>query len=125
MNNEVGLNAGALSHEKAIRIEETMRHVFDSDRYAKIGRERIIVGGLIDSGTIQRHPFWAMMCTLTHLNNYLDIEEEIGSFFERYSLAMNYSIDDFLYLEAKKLDQDKSNEEVFENMVGDFKNLCE
>lgn len=77
----------------AVQIEHTMRRAFDCDRSG--------VGGFVNSDYIRKHPFMALMCTLTFLCKNDDTHDVdiVSDFFEKFQYYGDWSIDQLLSFE--------------------------
>lgn len=106
----------------AVHIEEIMCSVFDCKRFG--------FGGIVNSDYIRKHPFQAMCCALA--KNYNGNEENIDVFLELYRPFADCSLDMLLSFEPKSEIKygmpehvAKSGEEVVQNMIENFRTLCQ
>lgn len=113
------------SQSSAIRIEHIMSNVFECERFG--------VGGLVNSDYIRRHPFMAMMSTLTFLCGSSRNDTTVAAkFFESYHYYGEWSIDELLSFESncKVINgstyeiEYANGEEAMESIIAAFSEAC-
>lgn len=110
----------------AIRIEHIMCDTFGCDRFG--------MGGFVNSDYIRRHPFMAIMSTLTYLygRNEANCISAVSNFFDTYHYYGEWSIDELLSFEGNskvingslyEIDY-KNGEEALQSIIDAFSEVC-
>lgn len=108
----------------ADRLEHIMCDVFNCERFG--------IGGLVNSDYIRRHPFTAMVSTLTFLSGSRNADniEGVSKFFEDFSYYSGWSIDDFLNFDSNSKTFANGNieydngEEAMKDIISAFSETC-
>ena len=110
----------------AVEIEHIMSSVFNCDRYG--------VGGIVNSDSIRRNPYFSMVSALTfqYANCTAEKEKRIENFIEKYFYYSDWSLDVLLSFDSNSNIIDgstyeidyKNGEEALSNWIKDFSSVC-
>lgn len=114
-------NAVMRAQSYAVQIEHIMSSVFKCERYG--------IGGLVNSDYIRKHPYAAMVATLTY--RYYDLEHQANKFIDKYCYYADWSIDTLLGFESNisiingstYIINYSNGEEALKTWIQDFKQL--
>lgn len=115
-----------LSRDCAIHIEHTISNVFARNGNA-------LYDALDNCGSVESHPFWSMISTLTYLYGSGKIScEQLKKFYNDFCFFDDFSVSDFLSFDSNtgRIDgklyeiEFETGEEALEEMEKAFRELC-